>query len=65
MTELRVPGTNRHALCTDASQTRAPNPASVSAEGGGMERPALMGGGTRFSREHSHGRPAELEEAEP
>jgi hypothetical protein len=42
--------TDRHEVGTHPSQTRAPNPASVSAEGGGIVTPTL-GGGFGFSRE--------------
>jgi len=42
--------TNRPDLGTYPSQTRAPNPASVFAEGGGTATPTL-GGGFGFSRE--------------
>jgi len=62
MTQVGVPGTDRHVFGTHASQTRAPNPASVSAEGGGTGSPTLMGGGTGFSREHFYRRPTGLEE---
>jgi hypothetical protein len=41
---------NRHEFGTPTSQTRAPNLASVSAEGGGTVSPTL-GGGFGFSRE--------------
>jgi hypothetical protein len=44
--------TNRHTFGTPATQTCAQAVASVSAEGGGTTIPTLMGGGTRFSREH-------------
>jgi hypothetical protein len=63
MTQPRAPGTDRHILGTHASQTSAPNRASVSAEGGGIGSPALMGGGTGFSREHFYRRTVGLEEA--
>ena len=46
----QVLSTDRHDFGTPASQTRAPSPASVSAEGGGTVAPTL-GGGTGFSRE--------------
>jgi len=41
---------DRHEFGTPTSQTRAPKPASVSAEGGGTVTPTL-GGGFGFSRE--------------
>ena len=43
--------TNRHELGARRAQTRAPRPASVTAEGGGTAHPTL-GGGFWFSREH-------------
>ncbi len=55
-----TPGTNRHTFGTPATQTRAPATGSVSAEGGGTTTPTLMGGGTRFSREHLHARRSRL-----
>jgi hypothetical protein len=48
---------NRHEFGTSASQTRAPNPASVFAEGGGTVTPTL-GGGFGFSREQEAALPA-------
>ena len=43
--------TDRHELGTDPSQTRAPNPASVSAEGGGTVTPTLGGvSGSRVNK---------------
>jgi len=62
MTRVGAPGTNRHISGTDASQTCAPNPDNVSAEGGGIGSPTLMGGGTGFSREHLYRRPPAPEE---
>jgi len=53
--------TNRHTFGTPESQTRAPEAASVSAEGGGTTTPTLMGGGTLFSREHLGARRRGLE----
>jgi hypothetical protein len=43
---------NRHTFGPPATQICASAAASVSAEGGGTTTPTLMGGGTRFSREH-------------
>ena len=43
---------NRHAFGANAAQTREPEAASVTAEGGGTTTPTL-GGGFWFSREQS------------
>jgi hypothetical protein len=43
--------TNRHEIVTPTTQTYAPHPGNVTAEGGGTTNPALEGGGIGFSRE--------------
>jgi hypothetical protein len=48
---VRPPWIDRHAFDTVRSQTRAPKPGSVPAEGGGTATPTL-GGGFGFSCEH-------------
>jgi hypothetical protein len=45
VTGLRTLRTNRHAFCPDASRTRAPNPGTVEAEGGGFNPTLLFEGG--------------------